>query len=176
METWQKIFIWPFLQGFLSHLKGCASLNALYMDYDKLHEHGLKRFWLLYMVFLLLRVNLTHPCSFIAHRMVLFFYFIYVDDMIITGFDHVVIQHIKRQLQASFHMKDLGDLHYFLGLEVCFNPKEFFSININILNIWFFLSGLTSATLVDTPLEVNVKYHRDEGDQLSNPLLYTGNW
>ncbi|XP_073223472.1 secreted RxLR effector protein 161-like [Cicer arietinum] len=34
------------------------------------------------------------------------------------------------------------------------------------------MAGLQSANPVDTPLEVNVKYHRDEGDLLSDPLLY----
>lgn len=31
---------------------------------------------------------------------------------------------------------------------------------------------LLSTTLVDTPLEVNVKYHYDEGDILLDPLKY----
>lgn len=34
------------------------------------------------------------------------------------------------------------------------------------------LACLTSSTLVDTPLEVNVKHHHDEGDQFFDPLLY----
>lgn len=33
------------------------------------------------------------------------------------------------------------------------------------------LAGLTSVAPVDTPLEVNVKYCRDEGDLLHDPLL-----
>ena len=42
---------------------------------------------------------------------------LYVDDLVITGADHV-----KLQLAASFDMKDLGDLHYFLGIEVICSP------------------------------------------------------
>ena len=34
------------------------------------------------------------------------------------------------------------------------------------------MAGLQSANSMDTPLEVNVKYHRDDGDLLPNPLLY----
>jgi len=34
------------------------------------------------------------------------------------------------------------------------------------------MAGLQSANPVDTPLEVNVKYHRDDGDLLTDPLLY----
>jgi hypothetical protein len=51
---------------------------------------------------------------------------LYVDDMVITGFDHASIQIVKQQLQASFHMKDLGNLHYFLGLEVHSTSKGVF--------------------------------------------------
>ena len=34
------------------------------------------------------------------------------------------------------------------------------------------MAGLQSANPVDTPLEINVKYHRDDGDLLPDPLLY----
>lgn len=97
---------------------------------------------------------------------------IYVDDMIITGSDHGAIQRIKHQLQDSFHMKDLGDLHYFLGLEVCSDSTGIFLHQHKYTTDLISLAGLTSATPVDTPLEVNVKYRRDEGDLLSDPLLY----
>ncbi|GJT95672.1 retrovirus-related pol polyprotein from transposon TNT 1-94 [Tanacetum coccineum] len=43
---------------------------------------------------------------------------VYVDDLMITGNDAEQIANLKRQLSSQFHMKDLGALHYFLGLEV----------------------------------------------------------
>ena len=42
--------------------------------------------------------------------------FIYVDDLILTG-DEQLIQSFKADLAKEFEMKDLGLLHYFLGLE-----------------------------------------------------------
>ena len=33
------------------------------------------------------------------------------------------------------------------------------------------MADLQSAYQVDAPLEVNVKYHRDDGDLLPDPLL-----
>lgn len=96
---------------------------------------------------------------------------IYVGYMIITDSNHVAIQHIKQQLQASFHMKDLGDLHCFLGLEVCFNSKRSFLYQHKYTKYLISLVGQTSVTPVVTPLEVNVKCHLDEGDQLSDSLL-----
>lgn len=97
---------------------------------------------------------------------------IYVDDMIITGSDQASIQLLKQQLQASFHMKDLGYLHYFLGLEVHSDSKGIFLNQHKYTEDLVSLAGLQSAVPVDTPLEVNVKYHRDEGDLLPDPLLY----
>ena len=42
---------------------------------------------------------------------------LYVDDLLITGDDHLIDQ-CKKNLTGEFEMKDLGLLHYFLGLEV----------------------------------------------------------
>ena len=44
---------------------------------------------------------------------------LYVDDLIIDDANLDEISRVKSQLMASFEMKDLGDLHYFLGIEVC---------------------------------------------------------
>eukprot|EP00253_Pinus_taeda_P030122 PITA_30122 len=42
---------------------------------------------------------------------------IYVDDLILTG-DELLILSCKEDLAREFEMKDLGLLHYFLGLEI----------------------------------------------------------
>ena len=43
---------------------------------------------------------------------------VYVDDIIINCDDKKDIDDLKRYLQNSFRTKDLGELHYFLGIEV----------------------------------------------------------
>jgi len=43
---------------------------------------------------------------------------IYVDDLIITGDSDVDISDVKKFLKQKFEMKDLGELCYFLGIEV----------------------------------------------------------
>lgn len=43
---------------------------------------------------------------------------LYVDDLIIIGDASTLIEEIKHQLSQVFEMKDLGDLHYCLGLKV----------------------------------------------------------
>ena len=42
---------------------------------------------------------------------------LYVDDLFLTG-EEKQIARCKRELTSEFEMKDLGPMHYFLGLEV----------------------------------------------------------
>ena len=42
---------------------------------------------------------------------------LYVDDLLITSSNEVVIQTVKKQLQQEFDMIDLGVMSYFLGIE-----------------------------------------------------------
>ena len=48
---------------------------------------------------------------------------IYVDDLIVTGDNDVDIDDVKLLLKQKFKMKDLGELHYFLGIEVIRSPS-----------------------------------------------------
>jgi len=41
-----------------------------------------------------------------------------VNDILITGNDDEAIQSLKRFLHTKFRIKDLGDLKYFLKIEV----------------------------------------------------------
>ncbi|VVA39997.1 PREDICTED: Retrovirus-related Pol poly from transposon, partial [Prunus dulcis] len=43
---------------------------------------------------------------------------IYVDDMIVTGDDQAEMQNLHKYLASEFKMKSLGDLKYFLGIEI----------------------------------------------------------
>ena len=43
---------------------------------------------------------------------------LYVDDLILTGSDPNLINHVKSSLKKKFEMTNLGNLHYFLGLHV----------------------------------------------------------
>ncbi|KAK0589003.1 hypothetical protein LWI29_008378 [Acer saccharum] len=51
---------------------------------------------------------------------------VYVDDMIITGNSEMEIQNLKPFLATEFEIKDLGNLKYFLGMEVARSKAEIF--------------------------------------------------
>lgn len=46
-----------------------------------------------------------------------------VDDIIITGNDSQLIHTIIKQLNSAFALKELGPLHYFLGIQVSCNQS-----------------------------------------------------
>ena len=50
---------------------------------------------------------------------------LYVDDLFVTGMDGLIAD-TKRKLAAEFNMKDLGMMHYFLGMEVWESVDEIF--------------------------------------------------
>lgn len=51
---------------------------------------------------------------------------VYVDDLLITGDSQCNIDKLKAMLSRNFHMKDLGNINYFLGIEVHRSPDGFF--------------------------------------------------
>jgi hypothetical protein len=51
---------------------------------------------------------------------------LYVHDLIIIGNSEKIISGIKKQMSQVFEMKDLGELHYCLALEVWINARQTF--------------------------------------------------
>lgn len=49
---------------------------------------------------------------------------LYVDDLFLTGSEPLL--ECKREIASEFEMKDLGLMHYFLGLEVRQRPRDIF--------------------------------------------------
>jgi hypothetical protein len=49
---------------------------------------------------------------------IMIFVLIYVDDIIVTSSSTQAISIFLKDLKDDFALKDLGDLHFFLGIEV----------------------------------------------------------
>ena len=82
------------------------------------------------------------------------------------------MEDIKEQLQAHFKMKDLGNLRYFLGLEIARSSKGISLCQrkyaLELLNE----SSMLGSKIVSTPMETNLKLTSDEGGPLTGPTLY----
>jgi hypothetical protein len=46
------------------------------------------------------------------------FLLVYVDDIIVTSSSPAIVDALLKDLASDFSLKDLGDLHYFLGIHV----------------------------------------------------------
>ncbi|BBH08397.1 wall-associated kinase 2, partial [Prunus dulcis] len=88
------------------------------------------------------------------------------------GTDTATISIIKNLLHQRFHLKDLGDLKYFLGIEVSRSPKGLYlsqrKYALDILKD----SGLIGARPTFFPMEQNLKLNNEDGELLHNPETY----
>jgi hypothetical protein len=97
---------------------------------------------------------------------------LYVDDLIITGNAKKLIDEIKEHLSKVFEMKDLGELHYCLGLEVWRNAGQTFvcqSKYIREILKRFKMDQCKSSTV---PMQQNVKLSCDDGSKEVNRTVY----
>ncbi|KAL5551711.1 hypothetical protein UlMin_001887 [Ulmus minor] len=82
---------------------------------------------------------------------------IYVDDMVVTGDDHDEIDCLQRHLTSEFEMKQLGDLKYFLGIEVARSKHGIFLSQRKYILDLLTETGMLGCKPVDTPIEQNHK-------------------
>jgi hypothetical protein len=47
------------------------------------------------------------------------FILVYIDDIIIVSSDQRATERLLHKLSQDFTLKDMGELQYFLGIEVC---------------------------------------------------------
>ncbi|KAJ9563192.1 hypothetical protein OSB04_008352 [Centaurea solstitialis] len=97
---------------------------------------------------------------------------LYVDDMIITGDDSNGIASLKQSLSSSFEMKDLGDLHYFLGLEVLSDASGIYLCQAKYVSDLLSKAGLSDNKVASTPLEHNLHLAPNAGTPLQDPTRY----
>ncbi|GMI75147.1 cysteine-rich RLK (RECEPTOR-like protein kinase) 8 [Hibiscus trionum] len=87
---------------------------------------------------------------------------VYVDDIILTGDDSIEIERLKEFLSLEFQLKDLGNLRYFLGMEVA-RSKAGISISQRkyVLDLLSEV-GLLGCKPAETPMEPNLKLGTDK--------------
>ncbi|XP_070020087.1 uncharacterized mitochondrial protein AtMg00810-like [Nicotiana sylvestris] len=90
---------------------------------------------------------------------------VYVDDLLITCNNIMLLNQTKTDLQKNFKMKDLGELKFFLGIEVA-RSKEGIVISQRKYALELISeSGLGVAKPAGTPLKVNQKLKSQEYDK-----------
>ncbi|KAL4021159.1 hypothetical protein IC575_019950 [Cucumis melo] len=82
---------------------------------------------------------------------------VYVDDIVLIGDDQTEINQLKQKMGDEFEIKDLGNLKYFLGMEVA-RSKEGISVSQRKYTLDLLTeTGMLGCRPADTPIEFNCK-------------------
>jgi hypothetical protein len=105
-------------------------------------------------------------------KSVTLFMLIYVNDIIITASDPVAIPDLLQLLNVDFAVKDLGDLHYFLGVEVLkLNSGLLLSQRRYIMDL-LKKTNMHEAKPITSPMASLSVLSAFSGDPMKDPSLY----
>jgi hypothetical protein len=97
---------------------------------------------------------------------------VYVDDIVIASDNSAEVSKFIQLLNDRFKLKDLGQLKYFLGLEIARSE-----LGISVCQRKYALevlkdTGMLASKPVQFPMEPNVKFSKDSGQILKDPTAY----
>ena len=96
----------------------------------------------------------------------------YVDDILLTGNNEAEICDLKSFLDSTFKIKDLGQAHYFLGLEILQTAHGLLLTQRKFTHELLHEFDCTIVPTVVCPLDYSIKLRPDEGELLQDPALY----
>jgi hypothetical protein len=97
---------------------------------------------------------------------------VYVDDIIVASDNSAEVSKFIQLLNDRFKLKDLGQLKYFLGLEIARSE-----LGISVSQRKYALevledTGMLASKPVQFPMEPNMKFSKDSGQILDDPTAY----
>ena len=97
---------------------------------------------------------------------------LYVDDLIITGNDLLLVEQIKAALCQRFEMTDLGTLHFFLGLEIQQTPGGMFVSQQRYVLELLEKFQMRDARSISSPMDPNEKLSSNDNSGLADAVRY----
>src|SRR6185312_4082705 len=91
---------------------------------------------------------------------------VYVDDIIIAGSSKDIVSALLRGFEKEFAIKDLGDLHYFVGIEVQRPKGELLLTQERYATGILERVGMKTCKPLSTPLSTTEKLSALEGEPL----------
>jgi IS30 family transposase len=106
-------------------------------------------------------------------------FIVYVDDIVITGDDDEQVNQLKKLLAKEFEVKDLGQLKYFLGMEIA-RTKNGISVSQRKYTLDLLQeTGMLGCKAANTPIEQvkrsedeNLPANKDRYQSLVGKLIY----
>jgi histone deacetylase 1/2 len=92
---------------------------------------------------------------------------VYVDDIIVVSSSTAAIDRLVHQLRGSFALKDLGKLHYFLGVEVKCSDNSILLSQRKYATELLQRAGMSKCSPISTPMSSSDKLSSTDGTPLS---------
>ena len=97
---------------------------------------------------------------------------IYVDDLVFTGSDQVMLDEFKSSMKAEFDMTDLGKLKFFLGVEIVQDNEGIYMHQRKYACEILKKFGMENNNATKTPKVPGCKLTKDEGGVRVDATLY----
>jgi len=86
----------------------------------------------------------------------IFYLLVYLDDILLTGSNSAMLHHLIQLLSSEFKLRDLGVVHYFLGIEVQSTGMGLMLRQHKYILDILTRAGMTSCKPVDTPVSPSI--------------------
>ena len=98
---------------------------------------------------------------------------LYVDVMLITGNNSETLASLLAELNKQFKMKDLGQMHYFLGIQARFHIDGLFLSQQKYAEDLLVDASMSDCAPMPTPLPLQLNKQRNQNQELfSNPTYF----
>ncbi|EOY25851.1 Uncharacterized protein TCM_027216 [Theobroma cacao] len=97
---------------------------------------------------------------------------LYGDDLLISGPKGKYLTKFKAQMQKVFEITDLGEMTYFLGMEIIQSAREVVLHQGNYAKDLLNRFNMGGCKAVSTPLSTSAKFCKDDGTAKANGQLY----
>lgn len=96
----------------------------------------------------------------------------YVDDMLLTGNNIVLIKKLLGMLSTTFRMKDMGSVHYFLGVQVHQQADGLFLNQSKYAQDLLHAAGMSDCAPMPTPLPIKLNELRAQDETFFDPSYF----
>ncbi|KAL9857509.1 putative RNA-directed DNA polymerase [Arabidopsis thaliana] len=97
---------------------------------------------------------------------------LYVDDMAITGNSSDTLATLLNELNKRFRMKDMGQLHYFLGIQAQFHSGGLFLSQQKYAEDLLVVAGMLDCAPMPTPLPLQLNKVSHQEEKFENPTYF----
>lgn len=94
---------------------------------------------------------------------------LYVVDIILTGNNENLLEQLLTQLHKRFRMKDMGDLHYFLGIQVHQYAEGLLLNQAKYATDLLITVGMLDCAPMPTPLPLRLEKVPGQDDVFPDP-------